>query len=201
MPMLSFRADPLNWLLNGRLGIEMEAQIYKFITFEVVPEFVAWETPLALRNSFETTISQHSEGIGPISGAAFSAGFWLSGKAMRGTVLRAIITNHSYRYAASDQMGVFDEVSHVDRHLYFFVGSQSRSGLFTMGGGFGLGLELNKEQRCFTKTGAVIGVVTSGCPKEEMLIALDRTYGAVGNLHGFLYPIQLMFRFSLGVTF
>ena len=41
---------------------------------------------------------------------------------------------------------------------------------------------------------------TSDCPKDQMLIKLDQQ-GNRGDLNGFLYPFDLMVRFSLGVVF
>jgi hypothetical protein len=184
-------------LLDGRLGLELETQVYKFISFEMVPVFVTSELPPNLRWSGDGIVRQESNGVGALSGTSIGAGFWLSGKALRGTVVRAILTNYSYTYKASDQVGVFDTVSHVDRHAYAYLGGHSRWGLFTLAGGFGLGVELNKEQRCFTAT----SVQTSGCHNEEFNIALNRTRARAGNLHSSTYPVELMFRLSLGVTF
>lgn len=197
-PELSIRIDPLNWLLDGRLGIELETQVYKFISFEMVPVFVTSELPPNLRWSADGIVTQESNGVGALSGTSVGAGFWLSGKALRGTVFRVILTNYSYTYKASDEAGTFDSVSHVDRHAYAYLGGHSRWGLFTLAGGIGLGVELNKEQRC------LIGgrIVTSGCRNEELDIAMDRTWArAPGNLHSSTYPIEVMFRLSLGVTF
>ena len=41
--------------------------------------------------------------------------------------------------------------------------------------------------------------VDRGCPKDELLIKLDQS-GNPGNLDGFLYPFDLLVRFSLGVV-
>lgn len=197
-PALSIRIDPLNWLLNGRLGIELETQIYKFISFEMVPVFVTSELPPNLRWGTDGIVSQESNGVSALAGTSVGAGFWLSGKPLRGTVVRAILTNYSYTYKASDENGVFDSVSHVDRHFYGYLGGHSTWGLFTLAGGFGIGVELNKEQRCQANG----RVTTSGCRNDEFDIALDRTWARPpANLHSSTYPIELMFRLSLGVTF
>lgn len=190
--------DPLNWLLDGRLGIELETEIYKFLSLELVPVFVTSELPPRLQWGSDGIVSQESNGVSALAGTSIGAGLWLSGKPLRGTVVRAIFTNYSYTYKASDENGVFDSVSHVDRHVYAYLGGHSLWGIFTLAGGFGIGVELNKEQRCFMNG----RVMTSGCRNEELDIALDRTWGrAPGNLHNSTYPIQLMFRLSLGVTF
>lgn len=195
--MLSFRIDPLRWLLDGRLGLELETQIYKFISFEMVPVFVTSEVPPNLRWSADGVVSQESNGVGALAGTSVGAGFWLSGKPMKGTVLRAIVTNYAYTYTATDQNGAFDSVSHVDRHFYGYIGGHSTWGLFTLAGGLGIGVELNKEQRCFSG----MRIATSGCRNESLALALDRTWSQAIDLHSSTYPIQLMFRLSLGVTF
>ncbi len=199
--MFSIRADPLEWLLNGRLGIELESEVYKFISFELVPEFVTSELPPVLKQSFSGVVSQKSDGIGALSGAAASVGFWLNGKPLRGSVIRAIITNRGYRYAATDdQTGKeFDHVSHVERRFYGYYGSHSVWGPFTIAGGIGIGVELNKERRCMTR---VPGVFSSNCPKDGLAIAMDPTYSqGLGDLNSWTYPIEFLLRLSLGVAF
>lgn len=207
--MLSFRIDPLNWLFEGRLGLEIESQIWKFISVELVPVFVTSELPPSLNRSFDGIVTQSSNGVGAMAGASIGLGFWVSGKPMRGTVLRAIMTNYSYTYEATDSLGQFDQVSHVDRHFYGYLGSQTVWGIFTVAGGFGLGVELNKERRCFASPR--LDSVTSDCERDQQHIALARTGGSAGNggsfpipvgdLHAWSYPIETMFRLSLGVTF
>jgi hypothetical protein len=202
-PLLSFRIDPLLWLLEGRLGLEIESQIWKFISIELVPVFVTNELSPALNRSFDGVVTQSSNGIGAMAGASIGLGFWVSGKPMRGTVLRAIMTNYSYTYESTDSLGKFDEVSHVDRHFYGYLGSQTVWGIFTLAGGFGLGVELNKERRCFTGP-LLANVSTSDCERDQQHIALDRPNGSappVGDLHSWSYPVETMVRLSLGVTF
>ena len=138
----------------------------------MVPVFVTSELPPNMRWSTDGIVSQESNGVSALSGTSVGAGFWLSGKALRGTVVRAILTNYSYTYKASDENGVFDSVSHVDRHFYGYLGGHSTWGLFTLAGGFGIGVELNKEQRCQANG----RVATSGCRNDEFDIALDRTW-------------------------
>lgn len=171
----------------------MEMQLWKFISVEIVPVFVTTELPPSLNRSFDGNVTQQSDGIGAMAGASLGLGFWVTGKPMRGTVLRAILTNYGYTYQSKVDGVVLDEVSHVDRHFYGYLGSQSTWGIFSLAGGFGLGVELNKERRCFTGVSA-----TSDCQKDEMLIA---TGAGLGDLHSWSYPIETMFRLSLGVTF
>ena len=37
--------DPFNWLLQGRLGIELEVGLLDLISFELVPVFVVNDKP------------------------------------------------------------------------------------------------------------------------------------------------------------
>ena len=200
-PLLSFRIDPLSWLIEGRLPLEMEMQIWKFISVELVPVFVTSELSPSLNRSFDGNVTQHSNGLGALAGASIGLGFWVGGKPMRGTVLRAILTDYGYTYRSKFEGVQQDEVSHTDRHFYGFLGSNSTWGIFTVSGGFGLGVELNKERRCFPNN--TVESATSDCPKDEQLIAVPDAAGNLGraDLHSFSYPVEVMFRLSLGVTF
>jgi hypothetical protein len=203
MPPWSIRADPFNWLIEGRLGIELEIGILKWLSVEAVPIFVVNEEPPTFNYaSREGSLTQESNGLGPIAGSSLSAGFWLEGKALQGYVLRAILTNYGYTYKASDGDGVFDEVSHTERHFYGFIGSHSRWGAFTLAGGIGLGVELNKETRCFPSGATSSSQATrSGCDDDQFDIALDREMDQPpGNLNSGFHPVQIMGRISLGVT-
>lgn len=178
----------------------MEMQLWQFISVELVPVFVTSELSPSLNRSFDGNITQHSNGIGALAGTSIGLGFWVSGKPMRGTVLRAIYANYGYTYRSHFEGATFDEVSHTDRHFYGFLGSQSTLGIFSIAGGFGLGVELNKERRCIP--GPTPASATSDCDKDEQLIAIrEKTRDSVGDLHSFSYPIEIMFRLSLGVTF
>jgi hypothetical protein len=197
IPEFSIRVDPFNWLLEGRLGLELETQVYKFVSIELVPVFVTSHSPPTLNyDSYSSMLTQSSNGLGAISGAALDAAFWFEGKPFRGYALRTGFTNYAYTYNSSDSAGAIDSVSHTEREFFAMLADSSRWGAFTIGGGIGLGYELNRENRCFTDAGAV----TSDCPKDQLLIKLDRQ-GTVGNMDGFLYPFDLLVRFSLGVVF
>lgn len=201
MPPWSVRIDPFNWLLEGRLGLELEVGLLKFMTVELVPVFVVNDQPPTLNfEGVDDNLYQHSNGLGALAGSSLSVGFWLEGKAFQGYVLRAILTNYGYTYETKDSVGKIDEVSHTERHFYGYIGSQSSWGAFTIAGGIGLGVELNKEQRCFA-TNDVASAQTSGCPDDdEQLIALDRNVNQTASLNSPLSPIQLMGRFSLGIV-
>ena len=195
------RIDPFNLLLEGRLGLEIETQLYKFLTLELVPVFVTTQSPPTLNyNTYEkSTVHQSSNGIGAISGAAIDAGFWLGGKPLQGNVLRVGITNYAYTYDATDNLGTIDSVSHTNREFFVMFGQHSRWGAFTLAGGIGLGYELNKQNRCFND---LTGAPQSNCDKDQQLLRLDRTSNPdLLNLDSFLYPFDLMARFSLGVVF
>jgi len=145
-------------------------------------------------------LRQSSNGIGAISGAAIDAAFWFDGKPFRGYALRTGFTNYAYTYDSSDAGMPLDSVSHTEREFFVMLADSSRWGAFTIGGGIGLGYELNRENRCWDDaTDPAHEHAISNCPKDQMLIKLDNR-GNVGDLHGFLYPFDLMVRFSLGVV-
>jgi hypothetical protein len=204
MPGFSIRFDPFNWLLEGRLGIELEVVVWKFISVEMVPVFVANTEPPSFNFAGrDDPISQHSNGLGPISGASLGAGFWLSGTPLEGYVLRALFTNYSYTYQASDSIGVFDKVNHTERWFELLIGSQSRFSFFTIAGAIGLGYELNQDQRCIVNRGLpTMMAATSGCPDEdELQIRTERDGSSIADLNGGLHPFYIVGRFSLGVSF
>jgi hypothetical protein len=164
-----------------------------------VPVFVTTHSPPTLNYStYENSIiTQSSNGIGAISGAAIDAGFWFGRKPLEGNVLRVGLSNYSYTYDTKVNDVAIDSVSHTDREFFVMFGQHSRWGAFTIAGGIGLGYELNKQNRCFEVDDMT---PTSSCPKDEALIKLDNA-GSQANLNGFLYPFDLLARFSLGVVF
>jgi hypothetical protein len=199
MPPFSVRIDPFNWLINGTLGFELEVGLLDFMSVELVPEFVVQEQPPGFSIAGrEDTLYRESDGLGALSGTSIGLGFWLEGKALHGYVLRAILTNYSYQYIAKDSNGQFDNVSHVDRHFYGYFGSHAVWGVFTLAGGIGLGVELNKEKRCFLND-ANATPTRSGCDN-ELLIKANRGATEVIDLGGGLGGVQLLGRISLGVT-
>lgn len=205
MPPFSIRVDPLNWLLEGRLGFELEAAVWEFVTVEVVPVFVVnREPPMLNLRSREHRLEQSSNGLGALSGASLGAGFWLGGKPLEGYVLRAIFTNYGYTYETSDSLGRVDQVSHTERRLVGMLGSQSRFGAFTIGWGFGLGVELNRKERCYPAGSLTLEEVVEGdsarCGGTQE-IAIDRNVTTVADLNGWAHPVYLLGRLSLGVTF
>lgn len=193
---MSVRIDPFNFLLEGRLGLELETQLYKFLSLELVPVFVTTKSPPTLNyNTYEkSTLRQASNGLGAISGAAVDAGIWFGGKPFNGYVLRTGFTNYAYTYSTTYEGGS-DRVSHTDRQFFAMIGTHNRWGAFTIAGGFGLAYELNKQNRCLNTLGS-----ETTCAKDSLQIRLT-SRGDVGELHSFLYPFDLVARFSLGVVF
>jgi hypothetical protein len=201
MPAWSLRVDPFNWLLEGRLGIEAEIGLFKFMSFEVVPVFVANDKPPTFNLGGSSELYQESNGIGSMSGASADLGFWLDGRALRGYVIRVGITNYGYRYYTKDDAGEIDSLKHTERRAFFMFGSHSRWGAFTIAGGIGLGVELNKEERCFPDNSTSVSEATSSGCNKQMLLSLDRGTKDQLDLNGPLYPMYLMARFSLGIAF
>lgn len=204
-PEISIRVDPFNWILEGRLGLELEVAIGHGLSFEAVPVVVTSASPPTLNlEGREDNLLQSSNGLGPVSGTSVGIGWWLDGTPFRGYVLRGIVTNYGYTFRSTDaEGGTIDRVNHLEREIVAFFGGYSRWGAFTLGGGLGLGIALSRERRCFETMGGVSSVTlaTSDCRDDEQLIALDPAAERVVNLAGSLAPAVLTGRFSLGATF
>ncbi len=186
--------DPLNWLLQGRLGIELEAGVWDVVSLELMPIFLTTESPVAFGNrTSEEGLTQHSDGLGIIPGFRLGAGFWLNGTALRGSFLRATFLNASYRYETHDDNGKIDELSMTERRLGVLFGSLTRYGPFTIGGYMGLSYALNDQRRCFDDS----GVAQTSCKKEVLEI---RTNSARYDLLGFIHPFYLEPGLSVGIT-
>ena len=200
MPPWSVRVDPFNWLLEGRMGLELEVGLLDFMTVELVPVFVVNDKPPTLNlDGVPDVLRQESNGIGPISGASLDVGFWLDGTAFHGYVIRVGITNYGYTYRTEDDAGDIDEVDAVERVAFAMFGSQVNWGAFTLAGGIGLGVHLNREERCFPAGAtSVAQAQTSDCD-DELLIATRSDVQQTADLHGGFYPAELMGRFSLGI--
>jgi hypothetical protein len=198
---MSVRIDPFNWLLEGRLGLELEVAAWKFISFELVPVFVVNSQPPALNLSggFPDLLKQESNGLGALAAASVAAGFWITGEPFDGTVLKAIYEHSGYTYRTEDEFGRIDEVTHTGRRVYGYLGWQDRfprDGIFTIAAGIGLGWEFNQQRRCFSGLQP-----TSDCGSDDLLIALNPGQTDVVDLNGPLHPAYIMGRLSLGVVF
>ena len=206
-PDFSVRVDPLNWLLEGHLGFEIEIEAFEWLTLETVPIFVTTNEPFALPSN----VREYSDGLGPLSGASLSAGFWLGGNSFQGTVLRAGITNYNYRYdsiakageATTNAGNVLDSVSVSQNRLTLMLGSGRRFGYFTIAGGFGIEYELNDQRRCIQRetSGSMFRTTDEGCARDELILLRRRSEPDAANLRGPFFPVELIFRFSLGVVF
>lgn len=205
-PTMSIRIDPLNWLLSGRLGFELESQVWKFISVEFIPMFIVNDQPPFLNlnlSGVPNNLYQKSGGIGALAGAAAGVGFWFSGKPMEGYVLRAEFTDYVVDYESRDAQGPIDKkVETVERAFEVLIGSHSKWGPFTLAGTIGLGSMLNHQNRCVPGATAA-SATTSGCAnRKELSMAVTRNSPPdVVNLHDWTYPIVLVFRLSLGVVF
>lgn len=196
------RVDPFNWLLEGRLGLELEVGLLDFLTVQLTPVFVTNDKPPTLNlEGAPDVLRQESDGLGPIAGASLDIAFWLDGTAFHGYALRAGITNYGFTYRTEDDAGVIDELSTTERQAYFMLSSQSNWGAFALSGGIGLGIDLNRETRCFPQNSTSVAQATTQNCDDELQLATTRDTSEVVNLHGGLYPIDLVGRISLGVLF
>lgn len=205
MPPWSIRVDPLNWLLDGKLGFELEVGVLDFMTVELVPIFVTNSEPPTAWTGLPDNVARESNGIGALAGTSVGAGFWLSGTPLRGYVLRAVLTNYGYTYESSDAAGRIDSVDVTERRFMGYLGSHNRIGIFTLAGAIGLGYELHQQQRCFYNSPGGPAPAVNGCENDdELQIALEEpsTGGfSVGDLNGWAHPIYLDVRLSLGLAF
>jgi hypothetical protein len=204
MPPFSVRLDPFNWLIAGRLGFEFEVAVWKYISVELVPILIVNTEPASFHfGGRAEPVSQHSAGLGPLAGASLGVAFWLLGTPLQGYVARLSMTNIGVSYEASNESGVFDEVDTVERQIQLYLGSHSRFGFFTVGGGLGVGYELVHDQRCFVnRMTSQMAAVTSGCESDELQILLDPQGSQTpDDLHGPFHPFYLVARFSIGVAF
>jgi hypothetical protein len=208
IPPFSIRLDPFNWLIEGRLGLELEVGVLDFMTVELTPIFVAMEDPPTFNFvGRKDPLTQESNGLGPMAGASLGVGFWIAGQPLNGYVLRVMLSNVGITYKSSDSGGVFDKVTHTERRLTFMFGSHTRISFFTLAGGIGLGYELNQQERCYTDGVNSDSVVTTSDCDGELQIALDDPGGfngampTVADLNGWLHPVYLEGRFSIGVSF
>jgi hypothetical protein len=199
------RIDPLNWVVEGQLGLEIEVEALEWLTIETVPVFVMAHEPLALPDG----IRQYSNGLGPLSGASLSAGFWLEGDSFRGTVVRAGLTRYGYHYASIAKKGEADEGERLDEatltqtRLTLMLGSGRRFGYFTLGGGFGIEYELfDRARQCLEQKGnGRWETKPDGCDSREYIMRRRVSEPDAANVRGFLFPLEFTFRFSLGVVF
>lgn len=199
VPDFGVRIDPLNMLLYGRMGLELEVELLEFLTVEAIPVFVTDSEPVL----FPDDVTQESDGLGPMAGIGVDVGIWLSGDSFNGTVLRGGFSNYSYEYSSTFPVSATandtDSLTHSEQRISVLIGSHRTWSWFTIAGAFGLEYETNGQTRCFGTNGAVI----SDCDDGEVLLRLSAPGAAQQdffNANSSLYPYSFAFRFSLGVA-
>lgn len=204
-PDWSLRLDPANWLLYGRLGLQLEFAVLDWLTLQTSPVFAVAQQPAVLFDG----VRQHSNGIGPLTGSTLEAGFWLSGSAFRGAVLHLGISNYAYRFqgvATRDlppnhvRGETIDEANYTERRLLLFVGTVYRLGLLALSASVGLGYELNQQSRCLADEQHE---GSGGC--DGFLLrrgtGLTREAADLNALGGPFYPVSLLGRVAIGLVF
>ncbi len=188
------------------------------MTVEFMPTFVVWQTaPTFNLRGRKDNVHQEGDLAGALAGGRIGLGFWVQGKVMEGYVLRLVYSGERYRYVAEyqnpDAFGELeDAATQINRRMYFFFGSHRRWGFFTLGGGIGIGIEMNKQPRCFGPTVDPTSPPQATTSKEfcksqpdidgdEFFISLDENRSEILDVNGSLHPVYLEARFSLGVVF
>jgi hypothetical protein len=176
------------------------------MTIETVPMFVVNDTPPLLDFSrYDVNIAQHSGGLGPLAGATLGVNFWLNGKRpLKGSFLGVGITNYTLDYEAFEADGTTraDFISHTERQLYFFYGSFARYGAFIIGGGIGFGYDVNNETQCLASNTFPPEREPGNCDAIQLAVPDpgNSSRAVAFDVTGFLYPWDLMTRFSLGIA-
>jgi hypothetical protein len=197
IPPISLRVDPLNWLLLGRLGIELEVGLLEWLSVETVPMFVTGQSPPWLNYGSSVDVTQHSNGWGPLAGATLGVNFWLSGKLLKGYAIGTGITNYAFEYRTN-----VDSAKHTEQQLYVMLNSVSRWGAFTLGGGLGIAYELNHDTRCFPDgmSTTISDAQPGGCDEIQLATTNPVNFGPRLIVTPYTYPWDILARFSLGVT-
>ncbi len=196
--------DPFNWILQGQLGFELEVGLANWLSVETVPVFVVDQTPPWLNlGGGDSRVYQHSNGWGPLAGASIGVNFWPK-KVFKGYVIRTGLTNYGLTYDTKTEDGTgVDSVSHTKRELYAMLGSVERWGAFTLGGGIGLGYDLNKETRCYkgdlNRLFDPTKFESGDCDEIQLGVPAGNSTG-IASVTSFVYPWDFLARISLGVT-
>lgn len=205
VPPFSVRIDPLETVLEGRAGLQLEMRMLPWVTLELTPLFLVSSAPpvsdLFAFNGRVDQVTQHSAGVGPIAGAAIALGLWPGGRSFYGYVVRAQLTNHGIEYRSTQADVTIDRATFTERRLSLTFGRAYRLGPIVIEGGIGLSYELNRTDRCaLRKQGAVFQSSTTECAG-EFLIATDATQaGTPIDLRAGMYPVALHGRFAIGVV-
>ena len=185
------------------MGFELEVGLAKWLSVETVPVFVVDESPPWLNlGGGDSRVYQKSGGLGALSGAAIGVNFWPN-KLFKGYVIRTGLNLYSLEYETKTEAGKrVDFVAHAKRQFYVMLGSSERWGAFTLGGGIGLGYDLNKESRCiadapiFDPDDAKPG----NCDELQIAVPVTSTQVTPVAITPFTYPWEFLARISLGVV-
>jgi hypothetical protein len=182
------------------LGFEVEVGLTRWLSVETVPMFVVDESPPWLRlGGGDSRIFQKSSGAGPLAGATLGVNFWPR-RLFKGYVIRTGVTNYALEYETRLEGKRFDLAEHTKRQFYVMLGSMERWGAFTLGGGIGIGYDLNKETRCVTDDfGAGAKPGPGNCEEIQIAVPVRNGFGIV-PVSSATYPWDFLVRFSLGVV-
>ena len=189
--------------MEGQLGFELEVGVAKWLSIETVPMFVVDESPPWLNlGGGDSRVYQHSGGLGPLAGATLGVNFWPS-RLFKGYVIRTGLSNYSLEYETKADGKTFDSLSHTKRQFYVMLGSVERWGAFTIGGGIGLGYDLNKDSRCIADSSNGFDAADAkpgDCDELQLAVPVSSTQYVPVAISPFTYPWEFLARISLGVT-
>jgi hypothetical protein len=178
------------------------------MSFELAPEFVINTKPVVI-GSFERpdALTQHSRGLGALSGTSIGVAFWLMGTPFKRYALEIMLTNHAMKYETKDDEGLIDVVDTSERRLTLMLRSPTRFGAFVFDFGIGIGIELAKQTRCIDNT---VGFPATDqafgdCSERDILIKLEDTTTQMpdrANVNTAEFnSVDIATRLSLGVAF
>lgn len=211
LPDFALRFDPMAWLIEGQLDVELELELQTWLTLELIPSFVTARSQRVLGR--ELPLTREANFLGPVPGAAVNLGFWWGKQALHGSVIRAgvRIEGFTYRTFASanhspsgTRKGDPIDKANYTRDLLTLEWGYHRSwGLFTVSGGVGLAYELSSPRRCL-RTG---GTTSSDCERTELILVSEPASAGLPPARHDLYsptalplhPFSLSARLSLGV--
>ena len=203
LPAFSLRADPLEILVEGQLGLQFEVRIAQGLSLEFVPIFLLSSTPLAwdlLAFNFRNDrVSQHSNGIGPLAGAAIGVGIWFGGRPFHGPVLRLQLTNYGIEYQSKLGDTVIDSAVFTERRLGLSFGRAYRLGPIIFELSAGLRYELNGAERCdLMRQGGGFRASDSDCDGTFLIATQSGGGGGAVELFRGMGPFALTGRLAIG---
>ena len=126
--LMSLRFDPFSWVLRGRPALETEFYLLDWLTVEAAPM-------LGVNPVLFTDFQQRGFGIGA------SVGFWPSGNAFQGLVVRPVVQVNSMHYTTDSDVN--NDVRHTEVRVGGFLGQHLRWNFFTIEAGIGLLVDTN----------------------------------------------------------